>query len=91
MQDVSEMIWMIFGNGVHQIIQNAKTSNGQFKEERTVKVKGDDVEAIYDALIAKSDKPKAIILDSIKGCGVKEVEETEFNHSMQPEPEVFDE
>lgn len=55
-------------------------------------VKGNDVEAIYEALSKPaSDKPKAIILDNVKGSGVKAVEETVANHSMQPEPEVFDE
>lgn len=54
-------------------------------------VKGNDVEALYDALSAPAgDAPKAIILDNIKGSGVKAVEETVANHSMQPEPEVFD-
>ena len=55
-------------------------------------VKGNDVEALYEALSAPADdKPKAIILDNIKGSGVKAVEETVANHSMQPEAEVFDE
>lgn len=54
-------------------------------------VKGNDIETIYDAISKDSgDKPKAIILDSIKGCGIKDVEETEANHSMQPAPEIFD-
>ncbi|MDO5427055.1 MAG: transketolase [Coriobacteriia bacterium] len=54
-------------------------------------VKGNDVEALYEALSAPAgDKPKAIILDNVKGSGVKAVEETVANHSMQPEPEVFD-
>lgn len=55
-------------------------------------VKGNDVAEIYEALSADvGDKPKAIILDNIKGSGVIQVEETEFNHSMQPKEEVFDE
>lgn len=54
-------------------------------------VKGNDVEAIYEALSAPcGDRPKAIVLDNIKGSGVKAVEETVANHSMQPEPEAFD-
>lgn len=57
----------------------------------SILVKGNDVEAIYEALSKDSgNKPKAIILDNIKGSGVKDVEETVANHSMQPEPEVFD-
>lgn len=55
-------------------------------------VKGNDVEAIYNALNAEAtDKPKAIILDNVKGSGVKAVEDTVANHSMQPEAPVFDE
>lgn len=54
-------------------------------------VKGNDVEALFDAFSCPAgDKPKAIILDNVKGSGVKAVEETVANHSMQPEAEVFD-
>lgn len=54
-------------------------------------VPGNDVEALYEAFSAPAkDKPKAIILDNVKGSGVKAVEETVANHSMQPEAEVFD-
>ena len=56
------------------------------------KVDGTSVEEIFDALSKPAgDKPKAIVLDNVKGSGVKAVEETVANHSMQPEPEVFDE
>ena len=56
-----------------------------------VRVDGHDVEALYDALTKKAgDKPIAIIMDNIKGRGVKAVEETESNHSMTLKPEVWD-
>ncbi len=56
------------------------------------KVDGTSVEEIFDALNKPAgEMPKAIVLDNIKGSGVKAVEETVANHSMQPEPEVFDE
>ena len=56
-----------------------------------VMVKGDDYEGLYNALSKKAeDKPVAVILDSVKGRGVKEVEETAGNHSMNVETEVFD-
>ena len=46
---------------------------------------------MYEAFSAPAtDKPKAIILDSVKGSGVKEIEETVANHSMNVEEEVFD-
>ena len=55
-------------------------------------VPGNDVEAVYEALEAPvGDQPKAIILDTVKGAGVKAVEEAKSNHSMNVAPEVFDE
>ena len=51
----------------------------------TVMVDGGDVEAIAAAVErtrAGGEKPYAIILDSVKGHGVKEIEETKMNHSM---------
>lgn len=57
----------------------------------TVRVKGNDVEALYEALTREpTDKPIAIIMDNIKGSGVKAVEETAANHSMNVKPEVWD-
>ena len=51
----------------------------------TVQVDGGDVEAIAGALERTrqgGDKPYAVVLDSIKGHGVAEAENTEMNHSM---------
>ena len=49
-----------------------------------VTVKGDDVEAIYEALTKEvTDKPRAIILDTVKGAGVKEIEEA-FGKTQGP-------
>ena len=54
-----------------------------------VRVNGNDVEEVYEALTAPAaDKPRAIILDTVKGYGVKEVAETMSNHSMTIKPEV---
>ena len=56
-----------------------------------VRVDGNDVEQLYDALTRKAeDKPIAIIMDNIKGRGVKAVEETAANHSMTVSAEVWD-
>ncbi len=56
-----------------------------------VRVKGNDVEALYDALAKPAeDKPVAIIMDNVKGSGVKAVEETASNHSMTVSAEVWD-
>ena len=56
-----------------------------------VRVKGNDVEALYEALTKEpAGKPIAIVMDNIKGSGVKAVEETAANHSMTVKPEVWD-
>ncbi|MDD4080614.1 MAG: transketolase [Eubacteriales bacterium] len=59
----------------------------------TQQVNGNSVKEIYEAVMA-ADKvrgmPRAIVLDTIKGAGVKEVEDTFSNHSMAAAPEVFD-
>ena len=56
-----------------------------------VRVKGNDVEALYDALTkVATDKPIAIIMDNIKGSGVKAVEDTAANHSMTVDADTWD-
>lgn len=49
-------------------------------------VNGNDVEAIYDAIedakVNNGGKPSMIVLQTIKGCGVKWVEETLLNHHI---------
>ncbi len=59
----------------------------------TQQVDGKDIEGILKAIRATEGvkgRPHAIVLDSIKGAGVKEVEDTMANHSMTVAPEVFD-
>ena len=54
-------------------------------------IDGNDVEQLRAALSKKAeDKPIAIILNTVKGKGVTEVEEAAGNHSMTVKPEVFD-
>ena len=54
-------------------------------------IDGNDVEQLRTALSKKAeDKPIAIILNTVKGKGVTEVEEAAGNHSMNVKPEVFD-
>ena len=56
-----------------------------------VRVKGNDVEALYEALTKQpGDRPIAIVMDNIKGSGVKAVEETASNHSMTVPAETWD-
>ncbi len=54
-------------------------------------VDGNDVEQVYEALSKKpGDKPVAVILSTVKGKGVTQVEETMSNHSMNVGQDVFD-
>lgn len=58
----------------------------------TQQVNGNDVDALAAALEktrAGGEKPYAIVMDNIKGAGVKEIEETEMNHSIPVSDEQF--
>lgn len=57
----------------------------------TQSVDGNNVEAVHDALMAahaEHKRPSCIILNTVKGAGVPEVENTEFNHHMVFEGET---
>ena len=59
----------------------------------TVQVNGSDVEAIAGALERTrqgGDKPYAIVLDTVKGAGIEEVENTLMNHSMPVNDEKYE-
>jgi transketolase len=56
-------------------------------------VNGNDVEELAAALEKTregGDKPYAIVMDNVKGAGVKEVEETEMNHSIPVSDDQFE-
>lgn len=54
-----------------------------------ITVDGGDVDALENALSRASfAKPLAVIMDTVKGKGIKDVEETMGNHSMAPKFEV---
>lgn len=58
----------------------------------TVKVDGGDVAAIAQALErarAREGKPHAVILDTVKGAGIPEVEQIEMNHSVSVSDEQY--
>lgn len=56
-----------------------------------ISIDGNDIVQIESALTKQAtDKPIAIILNTVKGKGVEEVENTMSNHSMTPSPEAFD-
>ena len=59
----------------------------------TVKVDGNDVEAVAEALAnvrQGGGRPHAVILDTVKGAGIKEVEDTAMNHSIPVSDEQFE-
>lgn len=56
-----------------------------------VSIDGNDLTSLENALTRKPlDKPMAIILNTVKGKGIPEVENTMSNHSMSPTPETCD-
>ena len=59
-----------------------------------VTVKGDDIEAIQDAFRQirenQSDKPGVLVLDGVKGSGVKCIEKMKFNHMIPVDKELAD-
>ena len=56
-----------------------------------ISIDGNDVEQLENALTRKPlDRPIAVILNTVKGKGIEEVEKTTGNHSMTPAPEAFD-
>lgn len=56
-----------------------------------ISIDGNDLGQLHDALSRKPlDKPIAIIMNTVKGKGIPEVEQTFFNHNMTPAPETFD-
>ena len=56
-----------------------------------ISIDGNDIEQLYNALTRTPiDRPIAIILNTVKGKGIAEVENTMSNHSMTPAPEAFD-
>ena len=95
---VTNLVWIIDDNkkqldGTTEFILNPFDFRAKFEAFGfdAVRVKGNDVEALYEALTKEpTDKPIAIIMDNIKGSGVKAVEETAANHSMNVKPEVWD-
>ena len=52
-------------------------------------INGHNHKEIYNALIKKSDKPTAIIANTIKGYGVKTMENNPAWHHKSPSPEEF--
>lgn len=95
---VNNLVWLIDDNkkqldGYTADIMPTQDFRAKFEAFGfdAVRIDGNDVEQLYEALTAPiGDKPRAIIMDTIKGKGVKEVEETVNNHSMNMPTETYD-
>lgn len=95
---VTNLVWLIDDNkkqldGYTKDILDTGDFRAKFEAFGfdAVRVDGNDVGQIYDALTKEvTDRPRAVILDTVKGKGVTEVEETMANHSMTVGEEVFD-
>ncbi len=95
---VTNLVWLI-DNNKKQLDGYVKDilDTGDFLQKflafgfDAVRIDGNDVSQLYNILTMKpQDKPIAVILDTVKGKGIKEVEETMSNHSMTVPEETFD-
>ena len=54
----------------------------------SIRVNGSDIREIYEGIIqlkqSNNSSPKCIVLDTIKGQGVRELEEMKSNHHLRP-------
>ncbi len=95
---VTNLVWMIDDNKKQL---DGRTKNVlepfDFREKMeafgfdAVRIDGNDIDALYEALSVRAkDKPRAIILDTVKGAGIKDIEETEANHSLPISDEQYE-
>ena len=94
---VTNLVWLI-DNNKKQLDGYTKEILDTYDIEKkfaafgfdAVTIDGHDIGAIYAAVTKQSDKPIAVVLDTVKGKGVKEVEDTVMNHSLTVNEETFD-
>lgn len=95
---VKNLVWLVDDNK-KQLDGYTKDINDPFDFEEkfrafgfdAIRINGHDIDALYAALTREAiDKPIAIILDTVKGKGIEDVENTMANHSMSPKPETCD-
>ena len=95
---VTSLTWLIDNNkkqldGYTKDVLNPFDFEEKFRAFgfEAISIDGNDIEQLETALTRRPiDKPIAIILNTVKGKGVEEVENTMGNHSMTPPPEAFD-
>ena len=95
---VTNLTWLIDNNRKQLDGYTADVLNPFDFEEKfrafgfeAISIDGNDLDQLEAALTRKPiDRPIAVILNTVKGKGVAEVEQTMSNHSMTPAPEAFD-
>lgn len=95
---ITSLTWLIDNNkkqldGYTKDVLNPFDFEEKFRSFgfEAISIDGNDVEQLENALTRRPiDKPIVIILNTVKGKGVEEVENTVGNHSMTPPPEAFD-
>ena len=95
---VNNLVWLIDYNkkqldGYTEDIMDMGDMRAKFEAFgfEALSIDGNDLEQLYDALTKEAgEKPIAVILNTVKGKGVQEVEDTVSNHSMTMTEEVYD-
>ncbi len=95
---VTNLVWLIDNNkkqldGYTRDILDTGDLRKKFEAFgfEAVRIDGHDVTQLYETLTGeRKDRPLAVILDTIKGKGVKEVETAIGNHSMSMPEETYD-
>ena len=95
---VTNLTWLIDNNRKQLDGYTADVLNPFDFEEKfrafgfeAISIDGNDLDQLEAALTRTPiDRPIAVILNTVKGKGIAEVEQTMSNHSMTPAPEAFD-
>ncbi|MCB6201976.1 transketolase [Extibacter muris] len=95
---VTNLVWLIDNNkkqldGYTQDILDSGNLRLKFEAFGfdAVSIDGNDLEQLYMTLSKDvQDRPLAVIMDTTKGKGIEEVEETMANHSMAMSEETYD-
>lgn len=95
---VTNLVWLIDNNRKQldgYTLDVMDTGNLRMKFDAfgfdAVRIDGHNLEHLYKVLTQKIlDRPLAVIMDTIKGKGIKEVEDTMANHSMAMPSETYD-
>lgn len=95
---VTNLVWLVDNNkkqldGYTRDILDTGDLRKKFEAFgfEAVRIDGHDVTQLYETLTGeRKDRPLAVILDTIKGKGVKEVETAMGNHSMSMPEETYD-